>query len=316
MAVDANKVRELAARGEGSTLDFKRADYSWANARAANAELAKDLSAIGNVLGPTAAPGYLLIGVANDGTICGIPPTSHQDDASLHQKVRDLLNRTPRFVYTPVDVDGVSVGVYEIAPGGRTFFPVRDQGSLRKHIAVYRNGTATEIASPQMVLDWDREDDPSRHAIAAAELLRIAADAAVHAAIDKQALARNGDGPVLTLRITNTGRSGLFIDAVRSRLEWREDFFKALVGGGGARELPQGYEPPSGPIAFLDPGRVPPGATAAVSFSFTRAQALQHFADAGLAVAGYNGTFAKHHFEFDCRSELGGSKTLTASVSV
>ena len=92
--------------------------------------------------------GYVLIGVENNGTICGIT-TPHTDDADLHSKVRPLLNARPRFQYAAVDVDGASVGVYEIRGGGRPFFPIVDsQPSLWRHVALYRDGTATDRASP------------------------------------------------------------------------------------------------------------------------------------------------------------------------
>lgn len=158
--ISADKVRELAARGARTTLDLKGVDYPWAAGKTANAELARDLMALANVLGPHASPAYILIGVQNDGTIVGVPPASHLDNAALHQKVKDLLNKMPLVSYCPVEVDGLSVGVYEITPGGRPYFPLRDaEPSLQKHVAKYRDGTSTETASPSMVLEWHREDD-------------------------------------------------------------------------------------------------------------------------------------------------------------
>src|SRR5262245_55718199 len=108
--VNANLVRELAARRESPTLDFKRADYHWNDG--GNRELAKDLMAIANSLGPAHAPGYILIGVEEvdpekTGRVVGVDPNSHLNDADLHQKVLFLLNRTPNFSYTVVEVDGL-----------------------------------------------------------------------------------------------------------------------------------------------------------------------------------------------------------------
>ena len=57
--------------------------------------------------------------------------SKHVDDAVLHQKVRDHLNKTPDFTYGAVDV-GVSVGVYEIRPSGRPYFATRD-GVCKHH---------------------------------------------------------------------------------------------------------------------------------------------------------------------------------------
>ena len=114
MTLTAELVRELAARGESPTLDYKRDDYDW-SAKPANAELAKDLMAMANLLGPSAQPAHILIGVTNVGDLVGIQ-SKHMDDAQLHQKVRDLLNCIPAFSYQAVDVDGLSVGVYTIVP--------------------------------------------------------------------------------------------------------------------------------------------------------------------------------------------------------
>ncbi len=160
MPISADRVRELAARGERTTLVLRTENYDWEAPRIANAELARDLMALANVLGPSASPAYILIGVRSDGTIVGVPPASHLDEGSLRQRVKDLLNKVPRFSYGPIEVDGLSVGVYEISPGGRPYFPLKDAApSLEKHVAKHRDGTATETASPSMVLEWSREDD-------------------------------------------------------------------------------------------------------------------------------------------------------------
>ena len=58
----------------------------------------------------------------------------------MRQQVRDLLNKVPHFSYRAVEVDGLSVGVYEIMPGGRPYFPLRDvEPALQKHVAKYRD---------------------------------------------------------------------------------------------------------------------------------------------------------------------------------
>jgi predicted HTH transcriptional regulator len=68
VSINADKVRELATRGERSTLDYKRDDYAWGSATA-NAEFAKDIMAMVNAPGPSAEPAYILLGVDDDGTI-------------------------------------------------------------------------------------------------------------------------------------------------------------------------------------------------------------------------------------------------------
>ena len=173
MPITEQKVRELAAHGEHSRLDFKRDMYDWSRS-GTNAELAKDLMAIANELHAHAEPGYILVGIDDDGTILGVPPTSHVDDADLHQKVANLLNEIPPFSYSVVDTGGLSIGVFEIRPGRRPYFPVKDSGaSLRRRVPLHRNGTSTDVASPLMVLEWAKQDDPNLHRLRSLELREL-----------------------------------------------------------------------------------------------------------------------------------------------
>lgn len=125
MSIDADMVRTLAAQREGTRLDFKQAQYDWKNS--GNAELAKDLMAMANALGPRGGNAHILIGVQelsdHSGQVVGVAPSDHLDDASMHQKVQGLLNRVPDFSYVQVEVDGASVGVFEVRPGRRPIFP-------------------------------------------------------------------------------------------------------------------------------------------------------------------------------------------------
>lgn len=162
--MDADAIRELVARHEGPFLDFKRQPYD--STPAGNRELAKDIMAIANGLAPHNAAGHILIGVeeAHDGTgrIVGVPAASHLNDADMQNKVHALLNRTPYFSYYPVEVDGLSVGVFEILPVGRPFYALRDQGNdhkLSRFHALLRQGTSTDIASPDQIQNWLREDE-------------------------------------------------------------------------------------------------------------------------------------------------------------
>lgn len=302
--IDADKVRELAARGERTTLDFKREDYGWTAAKSANAELAKDLMALANVLGPSSSPAYILIGVQNDGSIVGIPSASHLDDAALHQKVKSLLNRTPQFLYGPVDVDGLSVGVYEISPGGRPYFPLKDAApSLQKHVAKFRDGTSTETASPAMVLEWHREDDPVGHRLAALELQKREAEAVVHGELRNHSMSTGPEGVTITMIIENTGRSGFYIDSIAWHAEW--------VVGPGPQHQPAGYIPPGGPIETLRSGIVPPGGKEGFTLSWT---ALEYFRKNDLHIDGFNSRWFAYHFEVQCHTDLGGVGTLRSIV--
>jgi hypothetical protein len=157
-------VAELIARRESPTLDFKGEQYDWDED--GNLELAKDLMAIANGLAPGSAPGYILIGVDTEtdqtGRVVGVNPTVHLDDAAMHQKVNHILNRCPHFQYAPIEIDGQSVGVFEIRPGGRPFYPLRTSGRkhrLSRFEARIRVGSSTDVASPEQIQSWAREDD-------------------------------------------------------------------------------------------------------------------------------------------------------------
>lgn len=125
MPLDADTIRSLAAQREGTRLDFKSQQYDWKSD--GNLELAKDLMAMANALGPRGGNAHILIGVQelsdHSGQVVGVAPSDHLDDASMHQKVQGLLNRVPDFSYVQVEVDGASVGVFEVRPGRRPIFP-------------------------------------------------------------------------------------------------------------------------------------------------------------------------------------------------
>jgi hypothetical protein len=138
-----DEFKTLCSRREGAFLDFKECFYE--NSDSGNAELAKDIMSIGNGLGLQAS-GHLLFGVReeSDGTglIVGCELEDWVTDANLQQKVRSILNRVPRF-----------------SPGGRPFFALRDRSSLRRHQALVRVGSSSDVASPDEILDWARQDE-------------------------------------------------------------------------------------------------------------------------------------------------------------
>ena len=164
MPITTEIVRELSARHEGPALDFKVAQYNWSDD--GNLELAKDLMAIANGLSLVSPPGYILIGVDLEpdqtGRLVGIDPTKHLDDASMHEKVKFTLNQSPSFLYAPIEIDGLSVGVFEIYQGGRPYYPLKNQGTrhkLTRFEARIRVGSSTDVASPEQIQSWVREDE-------------------------------------------------------------------------------------------------------------------------------------------------------------
>ncbi len=164
MPITANIVLELISRHEGPILDFKVTQYNWNNE--GNLELAKDLMAIANGLSLVSPPGYILIGVDinpdQTGRLVGVEPTAHLDDANMHQKVKSILNRPPSFLYAPIEIDRLSIGVFEIFPGGRPYYPLKNRGNrnkLTRFEARIRIGSSTDVASPEQIQSWLREDE-------------------------------------------------------------------------------------------------------------------------------------------------------------
>jgi hypothetical protein len=312
MPISADKIRELVARGENSTLDFKRDDYDWDD-RASNAELAKDVMAMANVLLPADEPAYILIGVDNMGNIVGVPPANHLDDAVLHQKVQGLLNRTPLFSYAPVEVDGMSVGVFEIGPGGRPYFALRDQNTLRRHVAFYRNGSATDIASPTMIQEWGREDDPAARRLREMELRKHEADAAIRGLARHLSFDIQNDVKIRVL-VENIGRSGFTIVRFDWRVEWNDQFHEALAKAGA--KLPADYVPPADQLALPPDTFIPAGARKELTFEWKRSDALAHIAAASISVPGFSGSWATYYFDVLCRGELAGEAVVSCKAPV
>lgn len=335
MPITADKVRELAARGESATLDFKEQMYDFTNRTHANAELAKDLMAMANSIRANSEPAYILIGVKDDGSIVGVPASSHPDDAVLHQKVAGLLDRTPTFAYAPIEVDGCSVGVFEIRGGGRPYFPLKDQGNaggggfaLRRHVALYRNGSSSDLASPRMILDWAREDDPDAHRHRSLELRELEARARVHGSLKVSKNFTSADSASYHLILENTGSATFTALRCLWRLEWNESFHKLLrqhidvtLKGQLPSEMerwragiPEDYEPPSGEMAIKQGGRIPPSHSIAVRFLFRREDALRHIKENNVPFPGFNGSLARFHLDVPCDGDLGGFATVSISV--
>jgi hypothetical protein len=172
--VDETLVRELVARREGPRLDFKETPHD------TNEELAKDLMAMANSL-PPGGRAHILLGVREcpDGTGEAIgADTGRVGDAEFQQKVKALLNRVPRFTFATIQAEGKSIGVFEIeGTGHRPFYPLRDAAVLKRFVPLKRVGTSTDVASPDEVLEWKREDRPSAEPWH--ELRRIPTDARV-----------------------------------------------------------------------------------------------------------------------------------------
>ena len=220
--------RMLCARREGQHLDFKEKFYE--SSDNGNAELAKDIMAIANTL-PLGATGHILFGVRemSDGTgeICGCSIAPWITDSNLQQKVRGSLNRIPSFSLHALKVDGFDVLAVKITSGGRPFYPLRDKGGLRRHVALVRIGSATEVASPDEILEWARLDDTL--GIRTLEADRLRAELAVAASIRRQpGSGMVGQAQIADFAVRNLGEKPIRIMAAAATWTYREEFVRAI----------------------------------------------------------------------------------------
>ena len=222
MEATENTIRLLLTEREGTRLDYKGEDYDWpAHGRF---ELAKDLMAIANSLTPHGPNGYILVGVEEDpvdatGVVVGVDPTSHQDDADIHQRVGSLLNRSPDFSYAPFELDGDSVGVYEIRWSPRPFYPPRDRGNiLKRREARYRDGSATEVASPDHIVAWFKQDEETPLQKHKLELEILKSQIVPRPALRVTSSSESSDRILFTVRMTNEGLCQFSIREIR--LDW------------------------------------------------------------------------------------------------
>jgi hypothetical protein len=315
MLVTVDQVRELLARVENPKLDFKSSDYDWDNE--GNNELAKDLMATGNVLPRGTEPGYILIGVneATDGTgiATGVSSSSHLDDAKLHQKVSGVLNRTPSFSYMPVDIDGKSIGVYEVRPGGRPFYALRDSGKrhrLKRFEARYRNGSATEVASPDQIIEWSREDDVLAHEIRELELEKLRIEAKLCPSIHQSGMSRTGSSEQVEVRLTlrNDGDNSFDIARVWGSVSFTDAFYESIrkTGAVGISKVP----PFVREVDFGQPRRLRGGTQRDTSFKISRDLLTPHIASVGLSFpSSWTFDWFDVSVEMTC---MAGSRTETA----
>ncbi|MFT3693843.1 MAG: ATP-binding protein [Kofleriaceae bacterium] len=310
-SLTADELKELAARGERAALDYKRDDYDWSD-KGSNAELAKDLMAIANSLGPSDPPGYILVGVSNEGDIVGLK--SHLDDASLHQKVSSLLNRTPLFSYFQVAVDGRTVGVYEINAGGRPFYPLKSLSSLQKNCAVFRNGTSTEAASPQQIIDWYRADNSVEVRKQQLELAKLEAERRTYAEIQlmSDGIGPSGIGPIF--RVHNRGLRLFEIDSFTCRIGWTELGLSRISGPVAGSVLGE-YIGPEYKVLVQNGRFVPPNALVELRFQWTEKMAVEHFRENYLDVQGFSGDWFGMRISVRLISDLGDESIVTHTLS-
>ncbi|MBI5653585.1 MAG: ATP-binding protein [Chloroflexi bacterium] len=146
--ITENKLREIFARNENDTLDFKSEPHRLDNEHF-NSEFIKDILAMANT--PREDAAYIVVGVKllSDGTKQFIGVPQHPDDSDLQDKLRKArVTPSPKFTYQSVSVDGKSYGVIEI-PLVRDgpFFATCDYGVVKANRLYFRRGTKNDEAS-------------------------------------------------------------------------------------------------------------------------------------------------------------------------
>lgn len=152
MSIDATFLESLLHEPEGTALDFKSAQYPFANADdGKKAELLKDILAFANSWRGTTA--FILIGVkeikGGRSEVVGVK--DHLDDADLHQFVNGKTQRRIEFSYYAVPIEGTTIGVIEIPPQQRPFHLKKGFGKLRANDVYIRDGSSTRVASPDEI---------------------------------------------------------------------------------------------------------------------------------------------------------------------
>lgn len=146
-------VDQLLFRAESETLDFKRDQYAFAGADdVQKSELLKDILAMANAW--RSEPAFILVGVDDTATtpvVVGLLPAAHFDDADLQQFVNSKVQRPVKFSYYAAELQGRSVGVFEIAVQPRPIYLRQAFGKLKANVVYLRRGSSTVEALPDEV---------------------------------------------------------------------------------------------------------------------------------------------------------------------
>jgi hypothetical protein len=161
-----NNIEQLLYETEGTTLDFKRAQYKFKGAaNPEKADLLNDILAFANAWRRETA--YILIGVEQNpggrGIIHHIDDSDHIDDAALQQFVNEKTNRPINFRYKVIVIDSKKIGIIEIPVQKRPFFLNDRFGRLNPKVVYIRKGSSTGQADPdevfQMGLSYIKEEN-------------------------------------------------------------------------------------------------------------------------------------------------------------
>ena len=157
--LNSELVENLLHEAEGTSLDFKSAQYAFEYATdEEKSELLKDILAFANSWRRTTA--YILIGVeeikGGRSNIVGVE--KHLDDATLHQFVNGKTQRPVEFSYQVIPKEETTIGAIEIPLQKRPTYLKKRYGKLREHEVPIRDGSSTRAATPDEIAKMGAED--------------------------------------------------------------------------------------------------------------------------------------------------------------
>ena len=158
MSLDSKLLEGLLHEAEGTSLDFKSAQYSFEYATdEEKSELLKDILAFANSWRRTTA--YILIGVeeVKGGRSKVVGVEKHLDDATLHQFVNGKTQRPVEFSYQVIPIGRTTIGVIEIPLQERPRYLKKRYGRLREHEVPIRDGSSTRAATPDEIAKMGSE---------------------------------------------------------------------------------------------------------------------------------------------------------------
>lgn len=142
-----NEFRQLIARAEGETLDSKGDGYDLDENKARN-DFIKDVLAMANT--PRERPAHIVLGVRwtpeRGSTVLGLG--RQYDDVEFQNAFgHGRVQPNPRFTYTPLEFEGMQVGMFEIPCSNEgPYTPIKDFEGLQAGAIYYRRGTQNERA--------------------------------------------------------------------------------------------------------------------------------------------------------------------------
>jgi hypothetical protein len=148
--MDTSPLDALLFEDESTTLDFKRDQYPFENAKEGQkSELLKDILPFAHAW--RSSPASILIGVdeVKGGRSKPVGVKTQLADANLQQFVNSKTNRKIDFRYECATIDGVEVGIICIPVQSRPSFIIgKGYGGLPARTVFIRRGSSTDIADP------------------------------------------------------------------------------------------------------------------------------------------------------------------------